>query len=96
MRVFDHPAEYASTEFENVSAAVLFCKEFLEKNGYGHEARKLEGLEVINNPTAAQVAYYVLKSMRTVNGDAREFVDLSRSMLEDILGAHRESRRSPS
>lgn len=90
------PVLFPSSEYESASAAVLFCKELLERNGHGFEALKLEGIDVVNSAPMARVAYGVLRSMHSVNGDTLRYVNMCKGLLESLLGIQREPLRAAS
>lgn len=98
--MFDPPVHFASPKYENASAMVLFCKEVLEKSGRVEDARKLEGIDPVNCASIARIAHGVLQDISMarlpLSGDAKEYVQIAKDLLEEALGAQRETLRSAS
>lgn len=84
--IFD-PVHFDSTMFETANDAVLFCREYLEKNDNPHVALALLNIDVITNAMTARVALERFQRVRAyvVGRAQREYVDATISTLDRAI-----------
>lgn len=83
------PVLFDSTMYETANEAVLFCREYLEKNGNADAACALQNFEAITGADMALLALEALAGVqKQVRGpDAAEYVQMAIYTLERALAA---------